>query len=295
MRFSDRMGLTDPRKAIQLDGMDDDLRIDIYNMLYVECRNNGLYPLSDAKLDIWARFWKRPLDETRYLTDDEFMDQLKGFIIETEWYDVYNLVEFYCNNIPDYDWDAAMWLNGFMASDPGPENLRSGRMDFESKLNGLLERNASGYRMIECLLVPISDEAELSALEEALCLPETFDIARSHVAKSLEKLSEKPVHDLRNAVNEAVSAVESVCRLIVKSPSATLGGCIKELRRQERINGLVISALDKIWEFSSKSTRHAGQPKAKLIDYPTAKYIVVSCAASVNLLAMHYEELRADA
>lgn len=134
--------------------------------------------------------------------------------------------------------------------------------------------------------MPVSDKAELSAIDDALDISERFVSARKHILSALDKLSQKPAPDLRNAIKEAISAVESAARIVTGNHKATLGDALKALEKNGKLHATLKDAWLKLYGYTSDEhgLRHAMTEDPR-IDFPTAKYMVVSCAAFVNLLS----------
>lgn len=275
MSFSERMGIIEPRSILQLDDMDENLRTALFNRLYgffrttwegeytyVPLEESSCYGYSSAcgtAVNIWADCWKRPMDEwpggCAY-----FLRDLKDWIMESRWNEVYDLVEFILDDYPS-------------------ERLFSA-------LNDALEKEMSGYRIVGKEVVPISDECELEALEESLAVGDGFAGARTHIGSALDKLAQRPEPDLRNAVKEAISAVESAACVITGDAGATLGKALNVLESQGHLHPALKSAWSKMYGYTSDEDgiRHALSGADACIDFATTKYMVVSCAAFVNLL-----------
>lgn len=66
--------------------------------------------------------------------------------------------------------------------------------------------------------------------------------------------------DFSNAAKEAVNAVESVCKTILNAPDATLGDCIKRLRRDKVVPGEVARILESLYAYrnSTPGVGHGG-------------------------------------
>jgi hypothetical protein len=154
-------------------------------------------------------------------------------------------------------------------------------------VNALLEREMSGYRFREQMIVPVSDNVELAAIDGALSVPEPFTGARRHIIDALDKLSQKPEPDVRNAITEAVSAVESAARVVAGKHKATLADALKVLEKAGNVHPALKDAWLKLYGYTSDEhgLRHA-MTEDPNIDFATAKYMVVSCAAFVNFLSM---------
>jgi CBS domain-containing protein len=99
-------------------------------------------------------------------------------------------------------------------------------------------------------------------------------------------LSQKPDPDLRNAIKEAISSVESAARVLTGKPKATLSDAIKILEKARQVHPALKDAWIKLYGYTSDEpgVRHA-MTEEPGIDFATAKYMVVSCAAFVNLLS----------
>lgn len=275
MGFSERMGIVEPRDVLQLDGMDKNLRTALFNCLFgffnstwegasqfMPLEASGRYGYASAcntAINVWADHWKNPMDEWPG-GRPYFLQDLKEYIMESPWNRVYDLIEYV---LDDYD-----------------SNLLA------EALNDALGREMSGYRIVGKELVPISDECELRTLEESLTLEDSFAGARTHISSALEKLALRPEPDLRNAVKEAISAVESAACVITGDSSATLGKALNVLESQRHLHPALKGAWSKMYGYTSDEDgiRHALSSADACVDFATAKYMVVSCAAFVNLL-----------
>ena len=100
--------------------------------------------------------------------------------------------------------------------------------------------------------------------------------------------SDRKSPDYANAIKEAISAVESVCRIIVgdKGKAATLGQTIKKINDK----GVVIppaleQAYSKLYGYTCEAggIRH-GSIEMTDVGEEDARYMVVSCSAFVNYL-----------
>lgn len=266
MSFSKRMGLQIGRETIQLNSMDESLRIALYNYLH-ELFHDGWYDRHGdeggvahlAAHSVWTNFWRRAADE---FPDSpyNFVTALKGNLLKGYWYRAYDLLEF------------------LMTETALP-------IDFGA-LNRILERDMSGYRIRDNLVIPVSDSSELTALDDALALRDRFKSAREHLHNALQQLAQKPDPDCRNAITEAVSAVESAARVVSGNLKATLADALKALDKNGKVHPALKDAWLKLYGYTSdeQGLRHA-MTEESAVDFPTAKYMVVSCAAFVNLLS----------
>lgn len=259
------MGYRQARSAIQLESVDEALRTALYNYFHDVIVGQWWTDFGDYGYGytfgrkIWTQYWRRRVDDYDGLRSDHFAKYLNEYLMACPWYEVFDFIEFCCENAQELD---------------------------ANELNRILERDMSGYRLRKGIIVPITDETELGTIDDALGLPEQFASARQHIVAALDKLSLRPQPDLRNAITEAVSAVESAARVVTGKHKATLGDALKVLDKSGHLHPALKEAWLKLYGYASDEhgLRHAMTENPD-IDFATAKYFVVSCSAFVNLLA----------
>jgi hypothetical protein len=108
--------------------------------------------------------------------------------------------------------------------------------------------------------------------------------ACDHLRKAQTFLDDDPP-DLPNAAKEAISALEAVARHQCGDQTATLGGCLKRLREDQRLGVGLAQSLEKVWGFVNQSpgVRHGSASSATLTD-AEARFIVAICEAGIPLL-----------
>lgn len=200
------------------------------------------------------------------------VETLKKHIINGNcWWLIYELIEIYVARILE----------------------TSQKDEFISQINRILEEENSGYRMISEIFVPITNEVELSAVEETLF--SSFDVVEKHMKKALSLYSDRLHPDYENSVKESISAVESMCCIITgeSGKTATLGATLKKLEKHGiHIHEAMKSAFEKLYGYTSDENgiRHGG------IDFKgassdDAKYMLISCSAFINYLTAQYTKM----
>jgi AbiJ N-terminal domain 4 len=191
-------------------------------------------------------------------------DWLKEFFFKVEWNIVYEIVEDLPYILPEICLDEV--YDGF---------------------NTVLEREMSAYRFVLGELTPISNSAEIEAIEDAIGQSEKAGLigAQQHLKAALGLLGKKPEPDYRNAIKEAISAVESVAKQISGKDKATLGPALEELSKHVEIHPSFKEALKKLYGYTNDEggIRHAIL-KEKDIGFDEAKFMIVACSAFVNFL-----------
>lgn len=154
------------------------------------------------------------------------------------------------------------------------------------EFNRILEDEVSAYRIVDKIVVPITNNAEIETIRTAMNTK--YDAINTHMAKALELYADRRKPDYENSIKESISAVESTCCLITgqSGTNATLGRTIKKLKDHGiHIHSALESAFSSLYGYTSDENgiRHGG------IDYQSApaedaKYMLVSCSAFVNYL-----------
>ena len=279
MLFSQRQGLTPSLKELQTEGMDDELRTKLWNVLTVLYWNNyrrgGVYEdvegsnMGGLIFALWHFFFKWPVDG---MPDGFFV--VRGIIREQffsfPWFRVYDFIEFVSAN-SDHDFAKHLPI----------------------VCNRILEEENAGYRMIDGRFTSITSPAEIQAVEEVLAQAEAFPGVRAHLAAALRMLSDREQPDYRNSIKESISAVESACQVLTGSKSATLGNALKVLERHTHLHGAFKAGLSNLYGYTSDADgiRHAMLEEPS-ISFTDAKFMLVTCSGFVNYLIGKVAELQ---
>lgn len=278
MRFSEREGFKPVRQALQIDSVDEPLRNGLWNALNWYILNNAAMPIYGEYGDqgcfyevLWLDYYKRRDDE-KPTEPNAFWREIEHSVFEGDWFEIYDLIEYVLQEFPFHRF---------------PDDITT-RKGFISSCKRFLEREMSAYRIVGDYIVRIVSEQEIEAIEEAYGLKDKYAPISSHICRSLELLSDRRQPDYRNAIKEAISAVESMCRVITNDPKPTLGAALRRLTE----NGVVIhpalkGALNQMYGYTNdaQGIRHAhGLTEEPDLDFEDAKFMLVSCSAFINLL-----------
>jgi hypothetical protein len=272
MIFSQRKGLKPIRSLIQTDQMDIELRNALWDVLQLAIwdkdQNSGYYDmLENSSLSwmfrlYWHKHFKKPIDELPKKTEAA-VAEIRKYFFGCEWHEVYDLMEFTANHAEgDFSEDVI------------------------ALSNIVLERELSGYRFIDKKVVEITSEEEIRSIEEALDNTSALKGAHAHLKSSLDLLSDRTNPDYRNAIKEAISAVESLSQTLTADPKASLGSALKVLEQKSAIHPALKSSLSALYGYTSDASgiRHAMLDEPSLT-FTDAKFMLVACTAFVNYLA----------
>jgi hypothetical protein len=216
---------------------------------------------------LWTEFYKWPLP-----TLPLFIESATGSVKEwffhkgTPWNLVYEFVEF---------------IGNIECEDLQPEAER-----FRLQCNIFLERENSAYRFVGKTISPITNEAEIKAIEQAARTDHSLLRPVSiHIETALKLFSDKKQPDYRNSMKESISAVEALAKIIAKNDKATLAPALDAIAKKVRLHPSLQAGLKSLYAYTSDDDgiRHAlkddGEPEPE-----DAKYFLVSCSAFVNYL-----------
>jgi hypothetical protein len=154
-------------------------------------------------------------------------------------------------------------------------------------MNRILEEELSAYRFIQGALVPISNAAEIAAIDEAAGHAATvgLDGVHTHIKTALALFSLKPTPDYRNSIKESISAVESAAKSISGTDKGELKDALAALEARIQVHGALKKGFLSLYGYTSDADgiRHA------LLDEPSvgfdeAKFMLVSCSAFATFL-----------
>lgn len=266
MKFSERMGKRPVKNILQIEGMDDDLRNSLWNILkicvwdregFVYNRYAGAGEINAFSSALWFQLFKKPVD-LRPRHPGDILAEIRKYFFICQWYDVYDFLEFVL------------------------EQEKSNNLEVSLKF--VLEREMSGYRYISGAFIPITDAQELVSIEHALAAG-PFAGVEAHLTSAIDHLSRKQNPDYRNSIKESISAVESLAKELTGNPKATLGQALSTLEKEGKIHPALKSSLTALYGYTSDEggIRHAmlEEPELSASD---AKFILVACSAFINYM-----------
>lgn len=268
MKFSERVGLKPMREAYQIDSVDAPLLNGIWNVLYTEfLKKMDTYNQNDQSAHlvariVWCDYYKNIINSLEDCPARTFNKVLQIALKNDPWYSIYDFCDYIVSVLID------------------------NRAIIKS-LNDVLVLEKSGYRFVSGQLVPITNELELSSLDQSTALKGVMAPVANHLSKALELLSNRSNPDFRNSIKESILSVEAVCN-IVCGTSVELGKALLAVEQKGIItHGAITKAFRSLYGFTSdaEGIRHALLETSAGLDLDDAKFMLVSCSAFVNLIA----------
>ncbi|MFA6571989.1 MAG: hypothetical protein WCT77_12225 [Bacteroidota bacterium] len=280
MNFSQRIGEKPAFKEIQLHQIDSELRITLWNivkMSYLDfldkAKHSRMSIFRAFAFTTWFNFYKLPVDQIS-IYDSDIEKFIRHRFFNDKWFEIYDFIEFIINI--DFNEDI--------------------KTEFIKTLNNALEKEFSGYRIINNIVAPISNQIELEEVANSISNTNNLTALEGvniHMNSALEFISDKKNPNYRNSIKESISAVESTCRVI--TGESTLGKALDKFETKGLIiNNQLQAGFEKIYAYTNdKDTgiRHAIVEQANEPDFEDAKYMLVSCSSFINYLIGKAEKI----
>ncbi len=277
MKFSERYGHLPVRSTLQINDIDEGLRNRLWNLICnkffysVPPYKNVPKDFLPSQPDAYQMFKNLWHDHFKWRTDNignsytTALNTVRDHFIDGEWYGAYDLLEFFATSIPTY----------------------VGRKEFIESANEILKQEMAGYRFVSGRIVQITSEEEISAIEQALGLPDSLKPVKEHLSQALSLLADRKAPDYRNSIKESISAIESLSKIVSGLPKATLSPALSAVEKKTALHTVLKEAFQKLYGYTSdaQGIRHALMDEQTL-DMEDAKFMLVSCSAFVNYLVV---------
>ena len=86
----------------------------------------------------------------------------------------------------------------------------------------IFKKEFVAYRLVDQNIISMTDSIEIKDIEDSIKNP--YEEVQRHVSKTLDKLS-----DYKNSIEESISSVESMVKLLTQNEKGTLGQGLKYL------------------------------------------------------------------
>lgn len=281
VKFSQRIGKTLIRNAIQIETVDVALENKIWNTILSnfihKLRIVNQFDRNEIQQQfctvMWIEFFAKRLDEIpSYDSGQIYFEGVVNFIkewyFESEWYDKYDLVE------------ALSKLDAVL------------NYGFTERCNLVLKKEMSGYRLVDSNIVQITSEEEIIEIEEAILNSSKWDSVNTHLKTAIAYFSSRENPDFRNSIKEAISAVESLCIIITGDQNTTLGKALVIIEKKFKIHNALKSAFSSLYGYTSDAggIRHSLLEDDIDVSMEDAKFMLVSCSAFINYLKTKVEK-----
>ena len=282
--FSDRNKIKPLNTQMQLNDLDNRTRVKILNTMSLCFSNENAITTfhSDKFNEFYSELFNEVIGEVGYFEahkcykyDILFENYVQDIVLNNDYDEVLTFVEWFA------DACGRIIL----------ENNKQRKALIEL-FNKIFEQEYVGCRFVDGIIVPITDEIEMNAIEK--CMTGLFDGCKTHFEKALKYLSDRNSPDYKNSIKESISAVESICCIIAGKEQATLGDALNILQRENKLSNQLKAGFEKLYAYTNTEggIRHAEGLFVKEVSFEEAKYMLVSCCAFVNYLKAEYGKIK---
>ena len=279
--FSKRMGIIG-QKQMQIDDLDEATRRRLYNC-FSEIRKILDKQKGGSISDDWRFHWRENILKGFFLvTDNEYYIPIHLSGLETDLEKKPSIFDLFDEKINDVffkqSWEIVFELYEFICAMP----QRDPRIYeyIEKDVNGILEEENVGYRLILGFFSGITNETEVNAIKEIEKIP--FNGSKRHIEKAIQHLSDRKKPDYHNSIKESISAIESLIKEATKNDTAT----IQKIDQSFTLHPAFAKAIKQLYGFTSDDAgiRHASNKDSLQVDYSTAQFMLVICSAFIHFL-----------
>lgn len=280
--YSERKGLKTVRETLQIDSLDAETRVALWNWFQLVhwdrvhyFRNEDESGRASLLWSYWCFHFKRPYDEMPDTTPP-LVREIKEVVLKGTYNEVYDIIEFAANKF---------------TFNQNPVYANEQNEKFRNGCNNLFRRYMVGVRFVGDSIVDIDSEEQVQAIELALDLSKgMYHGVHTHLSRALTLLADRDSPDYRNSIKESISAVESIACIIANKPKAELGEALKEIEKTHALHGALKSSFSSLYGYTSDASgiRHKLLDESSL-DQSDAKFMLVSCSAFVSYLIAKVE------
>lgn len=232
-------------------------------------------PYSDASyyqlgLAAWTRVLGRRQNDYGYCEKDRDAFQRCILNRKTPWYRVFDLIEF-----------AIEW----MEIDYEDEDRIAAKDMFVQDLNESFRRVNLGYRVMAGRIVDVVSEVEIESLEETAGTGP--DLVVPHFRQAMALYAQRPDPDYRNAIKEAITAVETLLRSV--TGETTFGKAFYRAKSEFDVHPRIMEMIQKLYDYTNQPD--TGIRHSRMVEDPTflpdaedCRFMLITCSAVINYL-----------
>lgn len=274
LSFEERIGIPPVTIELQIGSITQNLSTRLLNILtkYLKevSKDQASFETKTRPVfnDLWEDYFV--LDSTanplvshfNYPANDRFIESVRDVFKNYNWSNKYRFIEYLVSKkLGEYE-------------------------RFSQDINLALEKEHSGYRLVEGQFFSISNEEELQTIRDVFNSPSEWGNVEIHMKSAIRLFSDLDEPNYRNSIKEAISAVEAACKSKVKKQKTTLGKALGELEAKYNLPKNIKNAMDQLYGFTNNhgGIRHSIDDKNIEVTQNEAKFMIITCSAFVNYL-----------
>jgi hypothetical protein len=276
MKFSQRIGKNPIKTDLQINSMDENLRVGLWNVFrgffleQTKTEHVEKSPLAPFFNALQNNFLKDALDNISNDIQKTSRSIMRWFFA-CNWYEVYDFIEF-VSQFKDIPLDIEM---------------------FKKECNRVLEKECSGYRFLGNHIVPISDDVEIKEIEDVIRRSQKANINEiiTLIKSALQRLSKRRGPDNRGSIRDSINAVKVLCRHVCGDKEVTISQALARIENKVILHAALKRGINALYghmeTIESLEDAKFLEPKADLED---AKCMLVFSCTFINYIIRKAEK-----
>jgi len=160
---------------------------------------------------------------------------------------------------------------------------------FSARRLGILRVTLDGKYFVENHLRS-TDNSNTELIDEAIELSSEYSSINTQLRTARRYLKSTEQSDFRNAVKEAIGAVETTLRIALNDPNITVGEAVKRLSKDSNLHPALAKGISNLYGFNSDSggIRHGLKEGEFEPNYSDAKFMVMTYTSFINYIIEKY-------
>lgn len=273
--FSQRYGYIKPENVFIRESFTGSILNSTYNFIQNLFHEQYIpYDYSDLHGELWLKVLNLRIDQMGPSITDLILDE------RNPWYERIDHLEWLINYIRSYINDTNKGFTPVYVM-----NCNNALDRHLLWLNSEFERHNYAYRIINDVFIETTSSSEMAVIQESLAEADANSV--THLQESLKLLSPSNQElSTRNAIKEAISAVEVTARQITNA--STLDEAFKKLRD---IHPMIKLSIEKLYHYTNQKDTGIRHGWMEQSDEPTineAIFVLVTSCSFINYLNKVY-------
>lgn len=267
--FSKRYGLRPTPEGLMFEDVPERARIGLYHIIYGFF--GGDKGIKGPYFDLYKRICaalRSPRDR-RVEHNYQASEAIEKLIMSCEWGQFYDICDVVWNHL----------------------DSQTEKSSFTAQINTMFAEEGLGFELRDGLVEKVGSEYIDAQIKEARGLlrePE-FKGADTHFEKAIKAINIRPNPDVENCILDAVSAIESVGRIIANDDKAVLGNIIRSMVREGVIPKLLGETIQKVYAYrgDEPGVAHGLVGDSKVTEDEAECVLAMSAAIIIYLVNKH--------
>jgi len=211
---------------------------------------------------------RRP-DENNWSAFPNVDDEVKGLLDDSEWFEVYDVIEAISEALPRRGPDILSEVSG-----------DSPRSEFAAAINKYFLKRGIGWQLVDGKIEIRGSETFEVVVRPAIDQLQSAGLtaASRELHEALSDLARRPEPDITGSIQHSLAALECVAREATGDAKATLGDILAKY--PDLVPRPLDQALSKLWGYGSEMARHIREGRSASLEEATLTVMTAAAVAS---------------